>query len=292
MKTESVLARPFFRMPLESVDAWLNAIEVRIGDDDEFSLRESVTISVSARTCPPHFRIPAVPAKVLDSDSSCDMQLTITLSDEGRKMQKVLLSARLAEIGEGAEIECTIPPGIDWTSPQGAILSLLLCTANRAPKAIGIPFRKSSTVGARHIGVNRAAPGDDFPIHYLSDKQFKERGYHPKALAVVVISSDDLNCETIEEANIMVLVHEEVKGALAFGCTSKRGRLATQAVMETVTNQIAFVAFEGEYPDGTLGSRTRGKLKKKLGMSCFDNAQTLRAATQGAFQLVELLKKQ
>jgi hypothetical protein len=292
MKTESVLARPFFRLPLDDIDEWLNGIELRFGEDDDYAIRESVTISISARTCLPQFRIPAPPAALMESEATFGLRLTIAMSDEGRKMQKVILLTALSELQHASEIECVVPAGIDWTSPQGAILSLLVCSAERGPRSVGVPFRKSSTVAARHIGINRSAPGDDFPIHYLSDRQFKERGYHPRALAVVVITADDLDCDVQENPNIQVLVHEDLKGALALGGTSKKGRLATQIVMEAVINQIAVVAAEREYPDGSLGNRTRDRLAKRLATCSLSiDLQALRATTQGSFKLVDHLKK-
>lgn len=208
-------------------------------------------------------------------------------------MQKVVKAADLTEFNHEVEFECRVPAGIDWTSPQGAILSLLLCGQVRNKIEPGIPFRKSSTVAARHIGINRNAPGDDFPISFLSDQQFRERHYHPRSLALVEITGDDLECEQIEETSIRVFVHEDVKGVLALGATSKKGRLAQQVVMETVTNQIAEAAYEGEFSEGTLGHRVRSKLSKRLSGAPLTCSQVaLRGATQGAFQLVDSLRKQ
>ncbi|MCZ7579228.1 MAG: hypothetical protein M5U21_00175 [Fimbriimonadaceae bacterium] len=220
------------------------------------------------------------------------MRLVVAMSDEGRKMQKVLKSEHLTEFNREMEFECRVPAGIDWTSPQGAILSLLLCSGEKSTRELGIPFRKNSTVAARHIGINRNPPGEDFPVSFLTEQQFKDRHYHPRSLALVEITPDDLQSEKVEETNIRVLVHEDLKGVLALGPTSKKGRLAQRIVMESVMNQIAEAAVQGDYEEGTLGHRLRTKLPKRIsGVQLANTNTSLRGATQGSFHLVDLLRK-
>lgn len=292
VKSESVVVRPYFQLPLHEMDGWLNAIECRFGDEDDFAIRESVTVSPSARTSPPCFRISPLPTTLAKALETCDLRLVVAISDEGRKMQKVVRAADLTEFNREMEFECRVPAGIDWTSPQGAILSLLLCSGEKSTRELGIPFRKSSTVAARHIGINRNLPGEDFPVSFLTEQQFKDRHYHPRSLALVEITPDDLQSETVEETNIRVLVHEDLKGVLALGPTSKKGRLAQQIVMESVMNQIAELAVQGDYEEGTLGHRLKTKLPKRVsGIQLANNNTVLRGATQGSFHLVENLRK-
>lgn len=293
MKTESVVARPFFALPLDEMDGWLHAIECRFGDDDDFAIRESVTIGPSARTSPPWFKASPLPSTLLTALETCDFRLVVAISDEGRKMQKVVRATDLTELSQGMEFECRVPAGIDWTSPQGATLSLLLSSRETNKREPGLPFRKSSTVAARHIGINRNPPGDDFPVSFLTEQQFRDRQYHHRSLALVEITPDDLESEKLEETNIRVLVHEDLKGILALGSTSKKGRLAQQIVMESVTNQIAQAAAEGDFAEGTLGHRIRTKLPRRLsGVQVTNSSAALRGATQGSFDLVNSLRKQ
>lgn len=292
MKTESVVIKPFFGLPQGDMDQWLNEIECRFGDDDEYAIRESATIGLSARASFPSFRTPPLPSGVLQALDVCKLELLVLMSDEGRKMQKVLEATSLNEFRQGGEFECRVPAGIDWTSPQGAILSLLICSLEMRTREPGLPFRKHSAVAGRHVGINRNAPGEDFPICFLSEEQFRDRHYHPHSLALVEITPDDLTAETMEETNIRVLVHEKLKGVLALGPTSKKGRLAQRIVMESVINQIADAASEGDFPEKSLGHRLRTKLSRRLsGASLTSSKVTITGATQGSFQLVEGLHK-
>lgn len=284
--------RPFYQLPLGDIDEWLNLIECRFGPEEDFEFRESAATAVSARNNRPEFKLSAIPQPILDSLEFCELQFVVTFSDEGRKLQRVVYSTSLSEIQMGSEVQCQIPPGQDWTSPQGAILSLLVCSKVKRAREPGIPFRKSSTVGVRHIGINRTAPGDDFPVRFLSDDDFKTLHYHPRTMAIVQITPDDLECERVEDSCIGVLVHKELKGVLSLGSVSKKGRLAEQIVMESVTNQIAFAVLDQDYSPDSLGHRVRTRLVKRISGNALNSSPaTLRAATQGSYGLVDSIRK-
>lgn len=292
MKTESIVASPFFRLPTQEFDDWLNDIESRFGEDDEFQNRDSVNIAVSSRIVGVQLHIRGLVAEVIESTINRDFSLRIALSDEGRKIQKVLLTKRLVDLDADEVLECDVPPGMDWTSPQGAILSLLICSDKRYSREAGLPFRVHSTIAARHIGINRSVTGDDFPINFLNEKQFLERKLHPRTMTIVELTEDDLECEKIEETNIRILIHEDLKSVVAMGTTNKKGRLAQQLIMESVTFQIAEVALENEYNEQSLGHRVRTKLERRLAVAkAGSSRQAIRSSAQGAFKLVDHLRK-
>lgn len=292
MRTESIRQRPYYRLPLNDIERWLNTIECRLGPDAAFANPESVTIVVSCRKAPPTFRFGPLPGPMMETLDKLALSFLVVMSDEGRRRQVVIAKTNLRDCRRGADVECQIESGVDWTSPQGAYLSMLVCSSESAPREPGLPFRKFTTLAARHITVNRCAHGSEFSFSFLSPDEFKGKGYHPYTFAIVEITADDLECESIEETNIRVLLHEDLKGLLALGASNKNCLLAQQVVWESLVHQIASVALEGEYPEGSLGQSVQMKLMRRLsGLARDARPAALRAATQGHYKLVESFRK-
>lgn len=289
LKTESIVTGPFYQLDLDALHQWLDEVEIRFGEDVEFARRATIAIAVGAREAPPELKIPAAERLKHMLGAVGDPCLVVTFSDEGHKMQKVLTTIPWAAIESGITCTCHLQAGLDWTSPQGAILSILLCTAHEGTRQPGMPFRKKSVLSSRHIGINRTVPGEDFPPTFLSAQQFKELGYHPRSMAVIEMTKDDLECEQLEETAIRLYIHEDLRATLAKAGTNSKAKLAQDIIAESVINQIALVASDCVFQDGSLGKRVTDKLKKRLGETTKPAA--IYGACQGAFGLVDALKK-
>lgn len=260
MRTEKIIARPFFRIPSMLESLWAKC-GIRFSENRDFTDSEAIIVSTPIHEACLELSLPTDLLDCLsDLDSIHEWSLSVVLTDETRRKSAELYRLKLDDLGDEVVKVPHRNHGLSWGGKHGAKVSAYLWQdRDRVPEP-GVPHRYGHIVAMKHWNLNRHSHGAEFSVNFYTPQQFEEAGFAKSTAAVFKGDADALLDPEGDSAMLEIWVSEHLRAVFGSDATSAeavRTAIKSQLVAQVLTILRPHSAELDEEPDEgrSLGKR-------------------------------------
>lgn len=253
MRTERIIARPFFKVPSVIEVLWAKC-GIRFSDNRDFNDSEAVSVLTPVHEADLEMRLSHDLLDFLsDLDAVHEWSLSLVLADETRRRASELHRLKLDTLVDDVVKVPQRNHGLSWNGRHGAKISAYLWQDRDRQAEPGLPYRYGHIVAMKHWNINRQSHGAEFAVNFYTPEQFQAAGFARSTTAVFKGDADALLDPDGDSAMLEVWVSEQLRAV--FGSDGDPAEAVKASIKSQLIAQV--LAILGPYADelevGSLG---------------------------------------
>lgn len=247
MRTETLTLRPYYRLPEHIFDA-LNDCAIRFSNDEEFDASAAQKVSIAPFEAQLELRVPdALLAHLGDLPSDDKWEWAVVLVDDSRRRSQLLQSTSvLSTLSSGVVSVPTSNLNLSWMGRKGGTISIYLALSCEIDQTLGLPSKRGHFASAKHFGINRTGPGEEFRVEFWPASEFESNGFSRQTTVVVSGDVGYLTETNPEDNGLIIAINERLRAAFAHSRRSRHANVLQDNIKSQAVAQLLIMAQDQE----------------------------------------------